>query len=300
MGTDVSVDIIADSTDTADKAGRAIAEIKNIFAKNEKIFSRFRDDSELAVLNSNLNKETEVSREMKEVLELCVKFNKLSGGYFDPRVIGNLERIGYDKDFREIGVFVEVGEIGLESFAERLENNLILDAKKSMVIFQKRMDTTGIAKGYTVDEAARSLLKSGFKNFIVDAGGDMYAAGSDADKDWTIGIEGLEENKFMLKLKDAGIATSGISRKRWTIGGQKFHHLINPKDPEKFSFDIKTVTVIADKTVEADGRAKVLVLMGKEKGLKFANGNNIKALFLDYRGNVYLSEGIKEDVIKNF
>lgn len=101
----------------------------------------------------------------------------------------------------------------------------------------------------------------------------------------------------MLKLKNEGIATSGISRKKWEAGGKKFHHLINPKDTENFSFDLKTVTVIREKTVEADGRAKVLFLMGKVKGLEFANRNNLKALFLDYKGNVYLSEKMKENVI---
>ena len=103
IGTEVSVDIVLTENISTDQARAAIEKIKYIFQKNEKIFSRFRDDSELSSINNNIGKEIFVSKEMTEVLELCLKFNELSGGYFDPRVIGNLENIGYDKDFKTHG-----------------------------------------------------------------------------------------------------------------------------------------------------------------------------------------------------
>lgn len=302
MGTDVSVEIADRDGLNADRRGHNLfGEVENIFRKNEKIFSRFDADSELSLINNNLGKEIEISNEMLEVLELCLKFNKISEGYFDLRIIGNLEKIGYRGDFKKLNFDDMAGEVELEKIKGDLETDLIVNKEKKTVLARKRIDTTGIAKGYTVDEAAEFLKTKGFDNFTVDAGGDMYAAGVNSEQQaWKIGIEGLEDDKLMLKLKNEGIATSGISRKRWTLGGKKFHHLINPTDPENFSFDIKTVTVIENKTVEADGRAKVLVLMGKTKGLEFANKNNIKALWLDYRGNVYLSEAIKENVVKIF
>jgi thiamine biosynthesis lipoprotein len=307
MGTDVSVGIVIESfghsvsngTLSVSEAQKAIEEARNIFTRNEKIFSRFDDASELSKINKNIGKEIKVSDEMLAVLELCLKFNRISTGYFDPRVINNLERIGYDKDFRSNDFNSKKStEIVLEKITNSLEQDLILNKEKKTVKIEKRIDTTGIAKGWTVDRVAEYLKQSGCKNFIVDAGGDMFATGLDANNEnWKIGIEGLDDDKVMLKLNDEGIATSGISRKRWQVGEKKFHHLINPKDPEKFSYDIKTVTVIDAKTVEADGRAKVLVIMGKEKGLQFADENNIKALFLDYRGNVYLSKEIKKCLI---
>jgi len=299
MGTDVSVEII----DGGASADGCLRNVEKIFSGNENIFSRFREDSELAMLNRNLGKEVRVSDKMYEVLELCVKFYGLSEGYFDPRVLANLEKIGYDKDFRANDLnSKEDRQIGLEKINRDLQEDLVLPvgqpAGEKTVLIRRRIDTTGIAKGYSVDEAARYLKKEGFKNFMVDAGGDMFASGVDGkNESWQIGIEGMDDGDFVLKLDDEGIATSGISRKRWQIGGKKFHHLVNPKAPENFSFDIKTVTVIAEKTVEADGRAKVLVIMGREEGLRFANENNIKALFLDYRGNVYLSKMIKENIV---
>lgn len=299
MGTDVSVEIVEGVGHLEPK--RALSSLEKaveIFVKNEKIFSRFDENSELAKINSNLGKEIKVSPEMLAVLELCLKFNKISDGYFDPRILDNLEKIGYDKDFKSNNLSKTDAEaIELKAVECELADDLIINKKNKIVLTKKRIDTTGIAKGWTVDEVTQFLKKQGFQNFVVDAGGDMYAAGTNEGKEWTIGVEGMEENKLLLKLKDEGIATSGISRKRWVRGEKKFHHLINPKNPEKFSHDIKTVTVIEDRTVEADGRAKVLVLMGRVAGLEFANRNNIKALWLDYRGNVYISEAMKDYIV---
>jgi thiamine biosynthesis lipoprotein len=98
----------------------------------------------------------------------------------------------------------------------------------------------------------------------------------------------------MLEISDRGIATSGISRKKWGIQGKKFHHLVNPMDPNNYSYDLRTVSVIAQNTEEADGRAKTLILMGKERGLEFAQKNRIAAIFLDYRGNIFISSEAKK------
>jgi thiamine biosynthesis lipoprotein len=43
----------------------------------------------------------------------------------------------------------------------------------------RRLDLGGIAKGWTVDRAAARLRP--FRDFAVDAGGDLYAGGAQAD-----------------------------------------------------------------------------------------------------------------------
>lgn len=101
----------------------------------------------------------------------------------------------------------------------------------------------------------------------------------------------------MLEISNRGIATSGISRKKWTIGGKKFHHLVNPKNPDYYSYELRSVSVIAKNTEEADGRAKTLVLMGKCAGLEFAKKNRISAIFFDYRGNIFISPEAKTYIL---
>jgi thiamine biosynthesis lipoprotein len=94
------------------------------------------------------------------------------------------------------------------------------------------------------------------------------------------------------------LATSGISKRKWEIAGQKFHHLINPKEPENFLFELKTVTVILSTTEEADVWAKCLFLMGKEGAIIYARENDMAAIILDYRGSAWISPKAKEFLYK--
>ncbi|MCK5080901.1 MAG: FAD:protein FMN transferase, partial [Candidatus Moranbacteria bacterium] len=246
-------------------------------------------------INKNLGLEIVVSPAMLEILLLCQKFNQISKGYFDPRILENLKKIGYDRDFRKHHFYFKEKELELFRIEKPLEKDLKIFPEEKKIIAKREIDTTGIVKGYTVDLVAEFLAEEGFENFIIDAGGDMSIRGLDENgKKWRIGIEGLNNNAVMLAASDVGLATSGISRKKWTVGEKNVHHLINPKNPSEFSYDLKTVAVIEEKTVEADGRAKSLFLMGRKQGIEFANENKIKALFLDYKGNVYLSEEIKK------
>ncbi|MBT3356439.1 FAD:protein FMN transferase [bacterium] len=298
MGTDISLEINLDKKISKKRESELKQEVRDIFTRNEGIFSRFQRDSELSKMNRKLGVKTEASQAMIEVLLLCEKFNQISKGYFDPRVLENLKKIGYKKDFRKNYPTATAKGTELCKVTGKLADDLRIFPNERKILIKKEVDTTGIVKGYTIDLVKKFLFDKGIENFIIDAGGDMFAQGLNSrNSKWKIGIEGLEDNSMMLAISGMGIATSGISRKRWTIGGKTFHHLINPKKPNEFACDLKTVTVIDEKAVEADGRAKSLFLMGKERGLKFANEHKIKALFLDYKGNIYVSEKIKKHVL---
>jgi len=160
------------------------------------------------------------------------------------------------------------------------------------------MDFSGLVKGYVTDLAAEHFKNKGWENFLIDSGGDIFASGLNENKEkWLVDLEGFSQNKLLIMISDEAVATSGITRRKWSQGEKKFHHLINPKNPEKFNFDIKSVTVISKTAEEADIWAKVLFLMGRERGLKFSNSQKIKSLLLDYRGKLLISKKIKENLV---
>jgi thiamine biosynthesis lipoprotein ApbE len=70
--------------------------------------------------------------------------------------------------------------------------------------------------------------------------------------------------------------------------------MINPKKPGEFSFDLKSVSVIAGSTTEADVWAKTIFLMGREGGMLYAREHDIAAVILDYRGSAWISPKAKE------
>ncbi|HLM84372.1 MAG TPA: FAD:protein FMN transferase [Candidatus Bathyarchaeia archaeon] len=288
LGTDIFVRIVFDSAEKKEVAQDDLKKTKEIFFEKEKIFSRFDSESELSRLNKNLGVWQKASPDILYLAGRAAYYNGISGELYDPRVIKVLEQIGYDKDFKG----KEFSNVDLPPVFSPFETALKNDLKNGngKIKFLRRMDFSGIAKGYIVDRAAEFLKKRGWKNFLVDAGGDMNISGlNENGEKWRIAVEGVPEEKLMLQISQRGIATSGISRKKWQIQGIKFHHLVNPKDPNNFSYELRTVSVIAKTTENADGLAKTLVLMGREKGLRFAKENKIAAVFLDYTGNILVA-----------
>jgi thiamine biosynthesis lipoprotein len=294
LGTDINAEIVFSGNGEKKGALSDLNAVKRLFEEKQKIFDRFSGDSELNSFNLNLGSFREASPDFSHLAGRAIHYHALSGGLYDPRIIGILEAVGYSENFKNFDKErVTVNNDFVKKIEGTLSEDLLIDGTRVCLI--KRMDFSGIAKGYITDLAAKFLKGRGWKSFLVDSGGDMYAAGSGANGEkWRISIEGVAEKQLMLQISEKGIATSGVSRKKWEAGGKRYHHLINPRKPDEFSFELRTVSVIADDTENADGRAKVLVLMGKKEGLEFAKRENIAAIFLDYRGNVIITPEAKK------
>ncbi|MEO8065704.1 MAG: FAD:protein FMN transferase [Candidatus Doudnabacteria bacterium] len=121
-------------------------------------------------------------------------------------------------------------------------------------------DPSGLVKGWAIYNAAEILKKAGFKNYFIEAGGDVQVSGSNGQgKSWRVGIKNPFDQKQILKvvfLKSEGIATSGTY-----IRGQ---HIYNPHDIGQDIADIISLTVIGPNIYEADRFATAAFAMGKE------------------------------------
>jgi len=294
LGTEIDIQIVVKNNEQIIKANNDLKKVLLKYQKFEKIFNRFDKTSELSRLNAHTGVFLSVSEEMIDVAEQSLKFYEKTAGFFDPRIIGFLECIGYDRDFKSISCSKIYQPKNEDNFLDRkLSQDLLIE--KNKICFKARMDFSGIVKGYVTDHAAKFLKERGWKNFLVDSGGDMYFSGRDEKNSiWTVDIESVSNSKILFKLLNKGITTSGISRRKWEKNGKRFHHLINPKNPKVFSFDLKSVTVVASSTTEADVLAKILFIMGKDQAEKYAETKKVPCAILNYKGNVWISSSIKK------
>lgn len=126
------------------------------------------------------------------------------------------------------------------------------------------LDPSGVVKGWAIQNAAELLLKKGYENFYIDAGGDVQSHGlNEEGKEWVIGIRNpfkIEQIVKVMYLKGKGVATSGSY-----IRGQ---HIYNPHMPEKKLDEIVSLTVIGENILEADRFATAAFAMGRE-GINF-------------------------------
>src|SRR5258706_2478163 len=151
-------------------------------------------------------------------------------------------------------------------------------------------DPSGIVKGWAIYNASKILIKKGFKNFYIDAGGDIQASGKNGEgKKWTIGIRNpfkTNENVKIVYLSGKGIATSGTY--------EKGNHIYNPK--AQITNEIVSLTVIGKNVYEADRFSTPAFAMGVE-GINFVEKQkNLEGYMIDSNGIGTMTTGFEKDV----
>ena len=99
-------------------------------------------------------------------------------------------------------------------------------------------DLSAIAKGYGVDLVSEELSRRGWKNFMVEVGGEVRTSGKNATGEaWRIGIEkplpGTRALQRTLPLSGLSLATSGDYRNFYEEDGKLYSHLIDPREEDR-------------------------------------------------------------------
>ena len=147
-------------------------------------------------------------------------------------------------------------------------------------------DLSGIAKGYAVDLAARSLDGLGFERYMVEAGGEIRTRGANANgMPWQLGIERPDamprRAHRIVPLAGLSMATSGDYRIYFEEGGRRYSHEIDPASGVPAAHRLASVTVVARECALADAWATGLFVLGPEAGLALAAREGLAACFIE-------------------
>ena len=143
-----------------------------------------------------------------------------------------------------------------------------------------QFDLNSVAKGYTVDMAARMLERRGAKNYLVEIGGEVRCRGvNPAGNPWTIGIDTPYEGNMSpgaslsgtVVLTDKAVATSGNYRRfHLDADGRKIVHTINPRTGQSVSSRLLSATVVTDECAVADALATMFLAAGADDAMRLA------------------------------
>lgn len=156
-----------------------------------------------------------------------------------------------------------------------------------------KLDFNAIAKGKAVDDVAEFLVRNGYKNCLVDIGGEVRTEGTKpGGKAWRVGIQiptdtkdGMVEADYIFEMTGKSVATSGNYRNYKEINGERYNHIADPRTGVCRSSNLLSVTVIADDCATADAYATAFMVMGLDEAMAFLNKHPELAGHLVYYEN---------------
>ena len=242
--------------------------------------STYLPDSEITRFNklADIGKTVTVSPEFWAVLLIGNELHALTQGAWDGTVFPLITLWGFNAPGGPEGI-PDTEQIVA---TKRHVGWHLIDTDASQQLGKKisavQLDLASVAKGFAVDQVAALLQERQIRNFLVEIGGEVYAAGVRKDGlPWRVGINrpvpGAAPNEvyMALWLPDRALATSGDYRIFTAVDGRRYSHILDPRTGFPVNNGIVSVSIVAPDCAMADGLATGIMIMGVEAGLNLIN-----------------------------
>jgi thiamine biosynthesis lipoprotein len=299
MGTEVRISVYTVDEAGAEKAiEAAFAEIARIEAMmttwHPSEITRINDQAGIAPVK--------VSDETLDVIEKALWASKLSNGAFDITFYAMHGVWKFDEDMEKHPTLPDPKEIAKRRKLIDWRQVVVDRAAKTVFLKKKGMGIGlgGIAKGYAVDRAGLVLKQHGFKDAIVQAGGDLLCQGSKDGRAWSAGIqdprlprEDAARVFALIWLQDHAFSTAGDYERYYFVDGKRYHHIIDPQTGYPATRS-RSVTIYAKDALTADALDDAVFILGWKKGLELIEGvDDVGAVVVDDQGEVHLSKRVE-------
>lgn len=261
------------------------AGIDSIFNVIDNSLSLYNENSLINKINRNESNSGDYH--LINVLRQAIEFAEKTGGRFDFTVGGIVDEWNKAKKAKTIPDSTMIDSLLNFTGYKLISISGDTVIKKDTRV---RIDLNAIAQGYTVDVIADYLVNHGIKDYIIELGGEVKAGGHKAGgTNWAVGIEKPPDYSTakgdaieIFEISNKAMATSGSFRQYYTIGKNKYPHIIDPVTGRPVSHNLLSVTVISGKCSEADALATAFMVMGLEKSLEFLKNNEKTGAFFIY------------------
>ncbi|MFZ3185459.1 MAG: FAD:protein FMN transferase [Pseudomonas sp.] len=272
---------------------QAQAATEAILAEVDQQLSTYRDDSLIARFNAlPANSCQTLPAEMLGLVTFGEQLSQQSAGAFDLTLEPLLNLWGFGPQARgeRVPTSSEIAAARLQVGHQHVQvkgQQLCKDAAVAL-------DFNSVAAGYAVDRITAKLAELGVGSYLVEVTGEVKAQGQKADgSPWRIAIEAPLDNQQVaqriLPLDGYGISTSGDYHNFFEQDGQRYSHTLDPLTGAPITHNLAQVSVVDRSVQRADGLSTLLMVLGPERGLAFAEREGIAALFVSRAGTGFVS-----------
>lgn len=255
--------------------------------------STWRDDSDLSRFNGlPAGSCQSMPQPVLDMVSLAQTLNAASEGGFDVTVTPLLDIWGFT---RGDSVQVVPEQATIDAALERVgQKHLRIEGDSLCKERDIQVDLSSLAAGYMVDQVTEHLLSLGITNYMVEITGELKAAGSKpGGSPWRIAIEEPRDDErtasLIVQLDGYGVSTSGDYRNYFEYEGQRYSHTVNPLSGWPVMHNLAAVTVMDPSVLMADGLSTLLLVLGPDRGWKYAQEHNVAALFVLREGAGFVS-----------
>lgn len=154
------------------------------------------------------------------------------------------------------------------------------------------IDLGATAKALGADRAAAAAFRATGSAVLVNLGGDIAVAGPAPAGGWAIRVTddhaGPQEAAGQtVTIRSGGLATSGVTVRRWQAADGPRHHILDPRSGEPAAVVWRTASVAAASCVDANTATTAAIVLGAGAA-PWLLRHRLPARLVDARGRVLL------------
>lgn len=279
------------------------------------IYNDYEGINNIKTINDNAGiKPVEVKQEIIDLILFSKEWYDKTGGIANI-ALGPVLRIWHD--YREAGI-ADPAHAEVPPMAALKEANQFTDIHQVIVDTERKtvylsdphmlLDVGSVAKGYATEIVCDELVQKGYTSFIISSGGNVKVIGKPLDgtrSKWGIGIQNPDGDPLnpddtpldTVFLNVGSVVTSGDYQRFYTVNGQIYHHLIDPKTLMPGTH-YRSVSVMAEDSGLCDFMSSTLFLLPLKEAKALAERLGVEAFWILQDGSYEATEAMKASMKK--
>jgi thiamine biosynthesis lipoprotein len=293
LGTTATV--LVDDVDALSRARDTVASEIRAF---DEACSRFRADSDLSRVNAAAGRSVRVSRLCIEAIDVALAAAAATDGLVDPTVGAAVRVLGYDRDFASMTLAGPPLRVSVGSVPGWQAVEVDHGSQSVRVPPGVELDLGATAKALCADRAADAAHAATETGVVVGLGGDIAIAGDAPEAGWIVRVtddHAAESGGQIVSVRAGGIATSGTTRRTWTRGEVRLHHLVDPRTGSSANGGWRTVSVAAASCVDANIASTAGIVLGAS-AIEWLSARDLAARLVARDGRVAVVGGWPAEV----